>query len=469
MTSAVVLGELPQLAVPNPLLDPGSAGYGQTFQAVALGVLGTIATPGQEDFYAITGHAGQVLSFEVTSVDNTLNPRPFPPELIVLDGTGHVLGYNVHNFESPDPMLLDLTLPSDGTYFVGVDAYGRQATGNYRLLMYGLSAVSSGAPRGNGVTVYGSGGNDTLAGSSGDDTFIYQPGAVGHVTIQASSGADVLDLRSAPLVTYTLTGDTTLGTLTVLTQQGATALSLTSVNPANATIQAGKADTFTVAAVDTNSNSVAGYRSTITLASSDPSAVFADAATGTVLTGATYTFTAADSGTHTFTVTFTKAGNPSITASDAVNNLSGSMNLTVQPAAASNLTASAGSSQTATVGASFSTSLQVSVTDTYGNPVSGVSVTFTAPSSGASGSFAGTGNSATAITNAQGVATAPVLTANTKAGSFSVTASATGVSGTVSFSLSNTPSAPAQLAFGQQPTTALAKTTISPAVTLRSP
>src|SRR5207237_305915 len=79
-------------------------------------------------------------------------------------------------------------------------------------------------------------------GSSGDDTFVYLPGAAGHVTIQSSSGADVLDLSRAPLVSYTLTGDPTLGTLTV---QGevATTVSLTSDHPAGSTY--GQAVTFT--------------------------------------------------------------------------------------------------------------------------------------------------------------------------------------------------------------------------------
>jgi Ca2+-binding RTX toxin-like protein len=254
VTSAVALGELPQLAVPNPLLDPGSVGYGQTFQAAALGVLGTIAAPGQEDFYAIPGHAGEVMSFEVTAEDNTLNPRPFPPELEVLDGTGHTLGYNVHNFESADPMILDLTLPADGTYYVGVDAFGEQATGDYRLLMYSLSAVNGGAPQGNGVTVYGGGGNDTLVGSSGDDSFIYLPGAVGQVTIQASSGADVLDLRSAPRVSYTLIGDPTLGTLTV--PQNSTTTTISSDHPSGSTYGQAVTFTATVSAAITPTGSV---------------------------------------------------------------------------------------------------------------------------------------------------------------------------------------------------------------------
>jgi hypothetical protein len=218
VTSAIVQGALPPLAVPNTLIVPGTMGYGQTFQAVALGVEGTIATPGQEDFYAITGRAGEVMSFEVASQYNTLNSRPFQPELEVLDASGKQMAFSVRNFEQVDPMILDLTLPADGTYYVGVDAYHPQATGDYKLLMYSLTAVTGGTPQGNGATVTSSGGNDTLVGSSANDTFTYTAGATGQVTIDTGSGADVLDLRQAPQVTFTRTGDTTLGSLTVLTQ-----------------------------------------------------------------------------------------------------------------------------------------------------------------------------------------------------------------------------------------------------------
>jgi hypothetical protein len=242
VTSAIVLGALPPLAVPNTLIVPGTTGYGKTFQAVALGVEGTIATPGQEDFYAITGRAGEVMSFEVASQYNTLNPAPFQPELEVLDASGKQLAYTVQNFEHVDPMILDLRLPADGAYYVGVDAYYRQATGDYKLLMYSLTAVTGGTPQGNGATVTSSGGNDTLIGSSANDTFTYAAGATGQVTIDTGSGADVLDLRQAPQLTYTRTGDTTLGSLTILTQV-ATAVSLTSDQPAGSTY--GQTITFT--------------------------------------------------------------------------------------------------------------------------------------------------------------------------------------------------------------------------------
>ena len=65
-------------------------------------------------------------------------------------------------------------------------------------------------------------------------------------------------------------------------------------------------------------------------------------------------------------------------------------------------------------------------------------MTFTAPSSGASGTFSGGVNTAT--TNAQGVATAAVLTANaTVGGPYTVTATVSGVVATANFSLTNVP------------------------------
>ena len=74
------------------------------------------------------------------------------------------------------------------------------------------------------------------------------------------------------------------------------------------------------------------------------------------------------------------------------------------------------------------------VTDTYGNPVSGVTVTFTPPGSGASGTFTTTN---TAVTGTNGLATSTVFTANTVAGTYNVVASASGA-GSVNFSETNT-------------------------------
>ena len=77
-----------------------------------------------------------------------------------------------------------------------------------------------------------------------------------------------------------------------------------------------------------------------------------------------------------------------------------------------------GSGQTTKVNTNFGTVLTATVRDTQGNLVgSGISVTFSVPGSGASGGFGGL-TSVTATTNASGVATSPVLKANTVSGTF---------------------------------------------------
>ena len=99
-----------------------------------------------------------------------------------------------------------------------------------------------------------------------------------------------------------------------------------------------------------------------------------------------------------------------------------------------------GSPQSTLVNTAFPTALSALVTDGIGNPFAGATVTFTAPGSGASGTFPGSTLTATANTNASGVATAPVFTANgTAGGPYVVTASVLGVSTPANFSLTNIP------------------------------
>jgi hypothetical protein len=100
------------------------------------------------------------------------------------------------------------------------------------------------------------------------------------------------------------------------------------------------------------------------------------------------------------------------------------------------ITTSAGSSQSAMIGAAFASTLKATVKDTSGNPLAGATITFTAPpQSGPSGTFAGGVNTAT--TNASGVATSSVFTANNFPGPYEVTASVTGAAASATFSLTN--------------------------------
>jgi len=112
------------------------------------------------------------------------------------------------------------------------------------------------------------------------------------------------------------------------------------------------------------------------------------------------------------------------------------------------ITATSGGGQTAQVEAPFTSPL-VATVNSNGSPASGVSVTFTAPGSGASGTFATTPAAATdtETTNSSGVATSQPFTANTIAGTYTVTATAAGMGGTspAAFTLTNNPGAPAAL------------------------
>jgi hypothetical protein len=102
------------------------------------------------------------------------------------------------------------------------------------------------------------------------------------------------------------------------------------------------------------------------------------------------------------------------------------------------VTATAGTPQSATISTAFATALQATVKDASNNLVSGVTVTFTAPAqTGASGTFAGGVN--TAVTNASGVATSAIFTANSIAGGpYNVAASVSGVATAANFALTNT-------------------------------
>src|SRR6202453_4947226 len=105
------------------------------------------------------------------------------------------------------------------------------------------------------------------------------------------------------------------------------------------------------------------------------------------------------------------------------------------------LTLVAGTPQTAILQSAFATGLQVALSNSDGCPVTsaaaGVPVTFSAPSSGAGGVFSTSGsNTVTVGADASGSVAAPAFTANSTAGSYTVTASSQ--YGSVSFSLTNT-------------------------------
>jgi sugar lactone lactonase YvrE len=120
---------------------------------------------------------------------------------------------------------------------------------------------------------------------------------------------------------------------------------------------AGTSGSLTVAALDSSGNVVVGYRGTVTLSSSDPAAVLP----------ASYTFSAADAGVHTFAFTLKTAGSQQLAASDAAGLYGLSESIAVSPAALDHF---------AVVAPQYSASyyafnVTISAKDAYNNTITG--------------------------------------------------------------------------------------------------
>jgi adhesin/invasin len=201
-----------------------------------------------------------------------------------------------------------------------------------------------------------------------------------------------------------------------------------------------------------NSVSQAGVAVTLSL---NPSAGRLPAISGTttVLTGA--------SGLASFAgLSLNVAGSYQFTAVGTSLVSAQSNVFTITAGAPSGVQTVAGTPQSTTVLAPFATPLQAMVTDSLGNPLSGVSVTFAAPGTGASASL----SSATATTDANGLASVTAV-ANAVVGSYTVTASVGALTPAV-FNLTNLGGAGANLVFTAQPSNTAAGAVMAP-VTVR--
>ena len=103
----------------------------------------------------------------------------------------------------------------------------------------------------------------------------------------------------------------------------------------------------------------------------------------------------------------------------------------------STVAASGGSAQMAALETTFPTALQITLKSPEGTPENGIRVDFAAPTSGASCTFAGGSSTFSTLTNIDGYASV-TCTANSQAGSYSVTATPLALGQSASFSLTNT-------------------------------
>ena len=208
---------------------------------------------------------------------------------------------------------------------------------------------------------------------------------------------------------------------------------------------AGTAFTDTITAIDAYANTATGFTNTECVALTGPANSPAPSNTaplyparGACAAGQS-SLTFANGIDNAISITLYDAQTTTLTATQGLTT-GASAAFTVSPAGAHTLTATSGSGQAAPLRAVFTNPLVATVTDLYSNPVPGVSVIFTAPGSGASSTFAtcasNPANACVQPTGATGQATSSTFTANGTAGTYNITASATGTT-SVTFSETN--------------------------------
>jgi hypothetical protein len=247
------------------------------------------------------------------------------------------------------------------------------------------------------------------------------------------------DYTVASTTAFTLTASsgslTTATANTTVSANTATSIAVTSGQGQSATVGAAFTNKLVATVTDAYGNPINGAVVTFAVPGSGASSTFA----GNVVTATTGTNGQATS------VVFTAnhvsgAYNISATASGTNTVDFGETNVA---GAATTIAVTSGQGQSATVGADFTNKLVATVTDQYGNDVSGAVVTFTVPGSGASATFAG--NVITATTGTNGQATSVTVSANHIPGAYNITAAAPGTN-TVDFGETNVVGAAANIA-----------------------
>ncbi len=158
--------------------------------ADVVGYLGETSGASNTDFYSFTAQAGTLINFQLMSAALTrsvadpgtppsdYNQGPFDTSLTIYDSSGQVIASNDDSFQDSDSSIIDLTLPTTGTYYAMVTSSPKSVslseplTGDYELFMY---TFATGADPPAGDTMYAGSGDDTIIAGSADDTIAAQP------------------------------------------------------------------------------------------------------------------------------------------------------------------------------------------------------------------------------------------------------------------------------------------------------
>ncbi len=206
---------LSSLAAPNTLVS--GFNYLKDFAVAVTDVVGSIGLINgisEDDYYSFTGRAGDLMNIQVISNALTRITNPIDSILRIYDATGNLVSYfnssavNDDEPEGQDSVLLDLILPTDGTFYIQVDTFTSIGvpdtdTGDYELFMYRFDA---GNATDGGDYLDGRAGNDALTGGMGDDTLV---GGAGTNILSGDAGTDkVIETGD---VNFTLTNTSLTG------------------------------------------------------------------------------------------------------------------------------------------------------------------------------------------------------------------------------------------------------------------
>ena len=212
----IALGDL---AVPNT--EQGGPLAGLLFDVAATSVTGQLGAINEVDMYSFTATQGQLLNLEVMSTVFAGAASQRFGDLVdsqvrILDASGSEVPYfgstavnrggSESGFTDGDPIIVDLTIPVDGTYYVEITAEQPLDVGGYELFIYTFAATAPISPvqsgivissdgdfmdGGNGADSLGGGlGNDILVGGLGDDLIF---GNLGDDTAYGGAGSDTIN------------------------------------------------------------------------------------------------------------------------------------------------------------------------------------------------------------------------------------------------------------------------------------
>ena len=338
--------------------------------------------------------------------------------------------------------MTNVTITAGTAASIAVSSGSGQTTAINTAFVAPLSAIvkNSGGNPVNGATV-----TFTAPGSGASGTF-----AGGGTTATATTNA--LGIATSPVFTANGTAGAYSVSASVASLSTTFSLTNTASSPASIVVTSGSgqsaptntafASPLAATVKDASANPVSGVSVTFAAPVTGPSASFAGGVSlVTVVTNASGVATSP-----VLTANSTSGGPYTVNATVSGLFTPAAFSLTNTAGVPGSITATGGGSQSAQINTPFAAPFVALVKDGSANPLSGVSVTFTAPANGPSGTFAGGGTTATVTTNFQGVATSPIFTANANAGGpYNVNAAVAGVPNPATYSLTNTGGAPASI------------------------